>query len=32
MACEVFVPYQPRAATKIVVEQVNAIIAEYLDQ
>jgi hypothetical protein len=29
---EVFIPYKPQAATLTVIEQANAIIAEYLDQ
>ena len=32
MAREVFVPYKPQKATLAVVDQANAIIAEYLDQ
>jgi len=32
MACELFVPWKPHAATLTVVEQVNTIIEEYLAQ
>jgi hypothetical protein len=32
MACELFIPWKPHAATLTVVEQANAIIAEYLTQ
>jgi hypothetical protein len=32
MACELFVPWKPHAATLTVVEQANAIIEEYLAQ
>jgi hypothetical protein len=32
MSCEVFIPYKPHAATLVVVEQANTIIAEYLAQ
>jgi hypothetical protein len=32
MACEVFIPWKPHAATLVVVEQANTIIAEYLAQ
>ena len=29
MACEVFIPYQPRGSTRAVIDQANAIIDEY---
>ena len=32
MACEVFIPFKPRAATLTVIEQANTIIDEYLAQ
>jgi hypothetical protein len=32
MACELFIPWKPHAATLTVVEQANTIIDEYLDQ
>jgi hypothetical protein len=32
MACEVFIPFKPRAATFSVIEQANTIIDEYLAQ
>jgi hypothetical protein len=32
MACELFIPWKPHAATLTVVEQANAIIDEYLTQ
>jgi Protein of unknown function (DUF2786) len=32
MACEVFIPFRPRAATLTVIEQANTIIDEYLAQ
>jgi hypothetical protein len=32
MACEVFVAYQPQAATMVVINQAVAIVAEYSDQ
>ena len=32
MACEVFIPFKPRAATLSVIEQANTIIDEYLAQ
>jgi hypothetical protein len=32
MACELFIPWKPHAATLVVVEQANTIIAEYLAQ
>jgi hypothetical protein len=32
MACEVFIPFKPHAATRNVIEQANTIIDEYLGQ
>jgi hypothetical protein len=32
MACEAFIDYQPRAATRRIIGQANAIISQYLDQ
>src|SRR5262249_32792050 len=32
MACEVFIPFKPRAATLTVIKQANTIIDEYLAQ
>jgi hypothetical protein len=32
MACEAFIEYRPQAATRQIIDQANAIIAEYLDQ
>jgi hypothetical protein len=32
MACEAFIEYRPQAATRRIINQANAIIAQYLDQ
>ena len=32
MACEAFINYRPQTATRRIIDQANAIIAQYLDQ
>ena len=32
MVCEAFIEYRPQAATRRIIDQANAIIAQYLDQ
>ena len=32
MACEAFINYRPQTATRPIIDQANAIIAQYLDQ
>ena len=32
MACEAFIDYRPHRSTRRIIDQANAIIAQYLDQ